>query len=83
MIRFNLDRIMFERGRMKIPKLQELSGVNKNTLYGIYNGTITRIDVSVIDRICKALDCQPGDLFEYVLQKDCVCHGNDTSEIDR
>lgn len=65
-IKFTLDRVMFENGRMKVPELQKLSGVNKNTLYGIYNGDITRIDVSVIDRICKALNCQPGDLLKYV-----------------
>lgn len=64
-IKFNLDRLMFERGKMKVPALHEKSGVNKNTLYSIYNGTITRVDVSVIDRICDALDCQPGDLMTY------------------
>ena len=66
MIKFNLDRIMFEMGKMKIPKLHELSGVNKNTLYGIYRGDIKRIDTSVIDRICSALSCQPGDLLQYI-----------------
>ena len=65
MIIFNLDRLLFEKGNMKIPKLQEISGVNKNTLYAIYKGSITRIDVSVIDRICAALKCQPGDLLKY------------------
>jgi putative transcriptional regulator len=65
-IKFNLDKVMFERGRMKVPDLQEISSVNKNTLYALYNGNITRIDVSVIERICKALNCQPGDLIEYI-----------------
>lgn len=57
---------MFESGNMKVPKLHELSGVNKNTLYALYKGESTRIDVSVINRICAALNCQPGDLIEYV-----------------
>lgn len=65
-IKFNLDRIMFENGNIKIPTLQELSNVNKNTLYGLYKGEITRIDISVIDRVCAALNCQPGDLLQYV-----------------
>ena len=65
MIQFNLDKIMFEKSKMKIPELVELSGVNKNTLYAIYNNKITRIDVSVVERICKALKCTPGDLMEY------------------
>lgn len=68
-IKFNLDRVMFEK-KMKIPRLQELSGVNKNTLYGLYKGEITRIDVSVINRVCAALECQPGDLLEYIPGKE-------------
>lgn len=63
MIRFTLDRLMFEKGRMKVPELQEKSGVNKNTLYAIYNNTCTRVDLSVINRLCNALDCQPGDIL--------------------
>lgn len=66
MIKFNLDRIMFEKGKMKVPQLTSLSGINRNTLYAIANGSITRIDVSVIDRLCAALGCQPGDLLEYI-----------------
>jgi putative transcriptional regulator len=65
MIKFSLDRVMFEKNRMKIPELQEKSGVNKNTLYAIYNNTNTRVDLSVLNRICNALKCQPGDLFVF------------------
>jgi putative transcriptional regulator len=72
MIKFMLDRIMFEKERMKIPRLQELSGVNKNTLYSIYNNTSTRVDLSVLDRICSALDCQPGDLLVYVPDEEKI-----------
>jgi putative transcriptional regulator len=45
--------------------LQEKSGVNKNTLYAIYNNTSTRVDLSVLNRICNALGCQPGDLLVF------------------
>jgi putative transcriptional regulator len=65
MVRFTLDRVMFEKNRMKVPELQEKSGVNKNTLYAIYNNTSTRVDLSVINRICIALGCQPGDLMVH------------------
>lgn len=66
MVIFKLDRMMFEKNKMKVPQLQELSGVNKNTLYAIYNNSATRVDLSVIDRICSALNCQPGDLIEHI-----------------
>ncbi len=69
MVGFNLDRLMFEKNRMKVPELHAKSGVNKNTLYAIYNNTCTRVDLSVINRICKALDCQPGDLIVYEQDK--------------
>jgi len=65
LIKSVLDRVMFEKNRMKIRELQEKSGVNKNTLYSIYNNSNVRIDLSVLDRICKALDCMPGDLLKY------------------
>ncbi|MEN6460810.1 MAG: helix-turn-helix transcriptional regulator [Syntrophomonas sp.] len=70
MIRFKLDRVMFEKDKMKVPHLNEMSGINKNTLYAIYNNTITRMDLSVLDRLCVALNCQPGDLLEYVPDQD-------------
>ncbi|WP_391123512.1 helix-turn-helix domain-containing protein [Psychrobacillus sp. L3] len=65
-IKFNLDRVMFEKNNMKVPELQELSGINKNTLYSFYKGDMKRFDAETIDRLCKALDCQPGDLLTYV-----------------
>jgi putative transcriptional regulator len=70
MIKFTLDKAMFDRGRMKVPELVKLSGVNKNTLYSIYNNTSTRIDLETINRICKGLNCTPGDLMEYIKEGD-------------
>lgn len=66
MIKFKLDRLMFEMDKMKVPHLNKISGIKKNTLYAIYNNTITRMDISVLDRLCAALNCQPGDLLEYI-----------------
>jgi len=66
LIRFKLDTVMFQKNRMKVPQLQEISGVNKNTLYAIYNNTATRMDLSVLDRLCTALECQPGDILEFI-----------------
>ena len=70
MIRYRLDRLMFEKDKMKVPHLNEITGINKNTLYAIYNNSITRMDLSVLDRLCAALNCQPGDLLEYVPEEN-------------
>lgn len=57
---------MFNNGRMKVPELQMKSGINKNTLYAIYNNTCSRVDLSVLNRICKSLECTPANLLEYI-----------------
>ena len=56
--------------RIKVPESQGKSGVNKNTPYAIYNNTCTRVDLSVINRICKALNYKPGDLIVYEDDKE-------------
>ncbi len=75
MIVFVLDRVMFEKQRMKIPELSEISGVNKNTLYAIYNNQSKRVDLSVLNRICIALECKPGDLMKFIPSNDDVKDG--------
>jgi Predicted transcriptional regulator len=72
MIKFKLDEVMFKNGKMKVPQLQELSGINRTTLYAIYNNKYNRADFSVLNRLCIALECQPGDLLEYVPDKEKV-----------
>lgn len=65
-IKIKLDRAMFERNNMKVPELQELSGLNKNTLYSFYKGDIRRFDVDTLDKLCKALNCKLSDLLEFI-----------------
>jgi len=55
---------MFEKDKMKVPQLQELNGISKNTLYAIYNNNATKVDLS--NRLYAALNYQPGDLLEYM-----------------
>ena len=66
MIKFTLDYVMFHSGNIKVTELARLSGINKNTLYAIYNNKSKRIDLDVIDRICATLNCTPGDLIQYI-----------------
>ncbi|NLA83028.1 MAG: helix-turn-helix transcriptional regulator [Clostridiales bacterium] len=49
-------------------ELAEKIGISSSTLAKFGNNQY--VSLEVIDRICKALDCQPGDLFEYVPDKD-------------
>lgn len=66
MIDFTGVRVELARKRMTQKRLAEITGIRPPTISKIYLGTIDRLPVDVIDRICQALDCQPGDLMEYI-----------------
>jgi len=47
-------------------RLAKLTGLSVPTCYGLVKGhDVARIDADTLARLCKALDCQPGDLLEY------------------
>lgn len=60
MIKFRLEELL--QGRSLYWLAQE-SGVAYSTLHAIKKGDVQAIYVSVLYRICKALECTPGDLL--------------------
>ena len=50
----------------KISEIARLTGLQPNTVSGIYNNRARRIDLDTIDTLCAVLSCQPGDLFDYL-----------------
>ena len=54
------------RGITTITALAAHTGLAYNTAHALYTGRTTRIDHDTLDRLCAALDAQPGDLFVYV-----------------
>ena len=65
MIKINLSRILGER-RISQKKLAEMAHLRPSTVNMVYNEKAQRIDFDVLNRFCKALNCQPGDLLEYL-----------------
>lgn len=65
MIKNNLSEIL-GRKRLKMSELSDLAGLNKNTVLNLYHDRSTRIEFQVLDKICAALDIQPGELLEWV-----------------
>ena len=59
-----LDRVMADR-KMSLNELSERVGVANVNLSKLKNGHVSAIRFSTLDAICKALNCQPGDLFEF------------------
>ena len=59
-----LDRVMADR-KMSLNELSEKVGVANVNLSKLKNGRVSAIRFSTLDAICKALNCQPGDILEY------------------
>ena len=59
-----LDRVMADR-KMSLNELSEKVGVANVNLSKLKNGRVSAIRFSTLDAICKALNCQLGDILEY------------------
>ena len=55
-----------KRGIPSATALAELAGISHGSALSLMRGVSTRIDFAVLDRICAALDAQPGDLLQRV-----------------
>lgn len=61
----NLDVMMAKR-KISLNELSERVGLTLSNLSILKTGKAKAIRFSTLDSICKALDCQPGDILEYV-----------------
>ena len=64
MIVVNLD-VMMARRKMSLVELSERVGITLANLSILKNGKAKAVRLSTLDAICRALDCTPGDIFEY------------------
>ena len=60
----NVD-VMMARRKMSSQELAERIGITAANLSVLKTGKAKAIRFSTLDAICKALDCQPGDILEY------------------
>lgn len=61
----NLDIMLAKRG-MKSYELADLVGITTANLSILKTGKAKAMRFSTLEAICKALDCQPSDILEYV-----------------
>ena len=59
-----LDRVMADR-KMSLNELSEKVGISNVNLSNLKTSKVKAIRFSTLDAICKALECQPGDILEY------------------
>ncbi len=60
----NLD-VMMARRKMSLTELSEKVGITVANLSILKTGKAKAIRFSTLDAICKALECQPGEILEY------------------
>jgi len=60
----NID-VMLARRKMSVTELSDKVGITMANLSILKNGKAKAIRFSTLQAICKALDCQPGDILEY------------------
>lgn len=65
MIIVNLD-VMLAKRRMSVTELSEKVGITMANISILKNAKAKAIRFSTLDAICKTLNCQPGDILEYV-----------------
>ena len=61
----NLD-VMLAKSKMKSKELAEKLGITPANLSILKTGKAKGIRFDTLEAICKILDCQPGDILEYV-----------------
>ncbi len=60
----NID-VMLAKRKMTVTELSEKVGITMANLSILKNGKAKAIRFSTLEAICKALECQPGDILEY------------------
>jgi putative transcriptional regulator len=60
----NLDVMMAKR-KMSLNELSDKVGITISNLSVLKTGKAKAIRIETLEAICKALDCQPGDILEY------------------
>jgi putative transcriptional regulator len=60
----NLD-VMLARRKMRSRELAERIGITEQNVSLLKSGKVKGIRFETLERICAALDCQPGDILEW------------------
>lgn len=64
MIIVNID-VMLAKRKMSVTELSSRVGITMANISILKNGKAKAIKIETLDKICKALECQPGDILEW------------------
>ena len=71
MIIINVD-VMLAKRKMSVTELATRVGLTMANVSLIKNGKVKAFKLATLDKICEALECQPGDVLEYKADKPSV-----------
>ena len=72
---FRLDRVMADR-KMPLGELARRIGITDSNLSILKTGKARAIRIETLNAICRELNCQPGDILEYLSEEDEIDDSN-------
>jgi putative transcriptional regulator len=66
----NID-VMLAKRKMSVTELADKVGITMANISILKNGKAKAIRLSTLEAVCKALECQPGDILEYSHSNSC------------
>ncbi len=68
MIVIRID-VMLAKRKMSVTELTERVGLTMANISLLKNGKVKAIKLSTLEKICEVLDCQPGEILEYIKEE--------------
>ena len=62
-LQFKVKEIAQSKGIDTAYKLKEKANLSPSTAYRLFNNTVSTITLDTLEKVCQALDCDPGDIF--------------------
>lgn len=64
MIKCHLSTLMGKH-KLRVVDVSKVTGFNRSAITALYAEEAKRIDLELVDKLCRLFDCQVSDLFEY------------------
>lgn len=69
MIKIKVSELLGKH-KMTRKDLADVIGVRPNTIGDLYNENVKKIDVEILDKICKTFNCEIKEILEYIVDKE-------------
>lgn len=60
------------KNRFTIQDVHQRTGLSRNTISGLYNDRVTRIDYDTVEKLCVLFGCTFDDLFEIIIDENII-----------